>query len=216
MTNAEDLRTAGAESLQNWPSGPYLILGGLTLNRQKCPAGLKKSRSPASQPVQGRHRPRRHKICPNGTAGILRPSPSHGSVGKAESAHALTQEVDAPKHRLQQDDVKPGAHQRQHDAGQAGPGADVNEKSRLRQQLSHHGAVQQMPVPEPFGFPGSDEAADNALGCQQLGELPRTTERRAEHLSRGRRRRRRAIRRQGRVAPRGRRLTPSGRPFPRG
>ena len=80
----------------------------------------------------------------------------------------LDEERGATQQGLDQRHLDVGPGQRQHQAGQAGAGADVAHTDTLRHPLREHGAVQHVPVPEPGNLAWPDEAAlDTGVGEQR-------------------------------------------------
>src|ERR1700730_12736516 len=106
----------------------------------------------------------------------------HRGIRQADLRDALLEEDRPPQQWLEQDDPKRRAQHREHDAGQSGSGADVDEHAALRQQFRHNRAVKQVPVPQALRLARADQAARNAVGSQQLRIPARLVKRAAEDI----------------------------------
>ena len=94
-------------------------------------------------------------------------APDGHAFTEAVAEDHLLQEIAATLERLDEDDAEIRSHEREHQAGQAGAGADVGYEFALVYGLGEGGAVEQMAVPEARHLARSDKAANDALG----GEL---------------------------------------------
>jgi hypothetical protein len=94
-----------------------------------------------------------------------RASRSRGATARA----GLVEEPRPAQQRLDQGHPQVRSGDGQHDAGQAGAGTDVGHARGLRHQLAQHRAVEEVPLPQPGSLAWAEEAADHAVGRQQLG-----------------------------------------------
>ena len=115
--------------------------------------------------------------------------------------------------RLDQVDLQVRAAERQHQAGQAGAAADVDHPRVLGQQLGQHGAVQQVPLPQPRHLARADQAARRRrrrpAARRSAGPAAAGPRRRAAAAGGGRRRHR-SVRSRRRRSPRRRARPPGG------
>ena len=95
----------------------------------------------------------------------------HGDAGgEVEVGDHLVEEIASTLEGLDEDEAEVGAHEGEHEAGQAGAGADVGHGFAGLNEFGEGGAVEEVPVPETGDFAGADEAAEDAGGGELLAE----------------------------------------------
>lgn len=102
---------------------------------------------------------------------FLGASAHHGHMVQPQQLHNLLEEIGTAQQRLEKSDLQVGTHQCQRDAGQTGAGADIADGDPLRHDLGEHGAVQQVPLPQPRHLTRTDQTA---LDARVREEPPRT------------------------------------------
>ena len=90
---------------------------------------------------------------------------------QAERLTASTRNRSSAGQRLDQGDAEIEPGDRQHDTGQTSTRAHVYHGTTCTDQIGEDGTVEQMPVPDPGGFPRADQPAHHAVGGEQLGVL---------------------------------------------
>ena len=110
-------------------------------------------------------------------------------VVEAEVLHDVHQPLDAARHGLGQVHVELGAARSDHDAGQAGAGADVEDLAAVlaRHEVQHGGGVDDVARPDALHVARAEEAADLALLLEHARVLGDLGEGRSEELADGRR-----------------------------
>jgi hypothetical protein len=162
----------------------------LSFDREQLPARSQQPRRPARQPVKRRDRARSSDICAHCPGKILCSCTDDPDVLQPQFTHTFLKERATPQHRFHQDHPERRPYHRDHQPGKSGTRSDIDYFSALRQQLIDNSAIEEMAVPEPFGFPRADEPTLHTLGRQQPGVFPRLLQRGTEDACRFRRRER--------------------------
>ena len=144
----------------------------------------------------GRSPPRR-----SGDRGALRRGSAAPLRRETERIDHLGEEGGAAQQRLDEGHREVGARQRERDPGEAGAAPEVGDAHPLRDDLADDRAVEQVPLPEPAGLAGPEQASFGPRSRQPAGVRRREPEPVTEDDRRLRGRRRRSTR--GGVVPRG-------------
>jgi hypothetical protein len=112
---------------------------------------------------------------------------SHRLV-QPQRRHDLIEERHTPRQRLDQVDPQVGAAARHRNPWQPGPAPDVDDPGTRRHKLGDHGAVEQVPFPEPGNFTRAEQPAEHPVRRKPLPERYRQRQPFTEDLGRSRRR----------------------------
>ena len=89
---------------------------------------------------------------------------------RPEGDHRLGEERGASQQGLDQADLEVRSRERQHQPGEAGAASDVTDGRRVGDGLPEDRAVQQVSIPQPGSLPGTDQAPDDPVVREQVGE----------------------------------------------
>ena len=172
-TSVKNPRTTSVKSLQYGLCRREFLRRRLSLDRQQFSAGPQHASRPASQPVQGSYSPRGSDIGPDLPRQVFGPPAHDTHVRQFQPLCALFEEDTPAEHRLHQDHTERRPDHSQDDSRQPGAGANIDQLTVLWQEFVHDGAIEEMPLPQTFRFPGPDEPASHPLGGQKLRVLSR-------------------------------------------
>ena len=171
MPYAQNLGAAHTKSLESASCGHQLRLGALSLDREQRTTGSHYARGEAGQPLQRGNGPRGRDIRTYRAGYLLGSRPDHRHVDKFKLADALGQECRPPQHGLYQRDAHPRAKHGQDDPGQPGTRTYIDQFTAFRYKVGNHRTIQQVPFPQPGGFPGSNQPPDHPIGREE-GSVP--------------------------------------------
>lgn len=160
----------GVEAGEGFPGGGELGGGALAFQGEEAAAETGVGETPGGEFVEGGDGAGGNDI---GAAGgdEVGFTALHGDAGgEVEVGDHLVEEIAATLEGLDEDEAEVGAHEGEHEAGQAGAGADVGHGFAGLNEFGEGGAVKEVPVPETGDFAGADEAAEDASGGELLAE----------------------------------------------
>jgi hypothetical protein len=146
----------------------------LSFDREQLSARSQQPCGPAHQPVKRCDRARSSGICAHRPGKILCSCTDDPDVLQPQFPHTFLKEHTTPQHRFHQDHPQRRPYHRNHQSGKSGTRPDIDYFAALRQQLVDNSAIEEMAIPEPFGFPRADEPTRHTLGRQQLGVFLRS------------------------------------------
>ena len=100
---------------------------------------------------------------------LLRPRATDLTARQPELRHRLLQEGGTPQQRFDQGHLQVRARDGQHYPGQPGTGPEVADRGVLGHDLREHGAVHEVPLPQPRHLARTDQAAHHAVAGQHRG-----------------------------------------------
>ena len=103
-----------------------------------APPRVDQGQRPPTQPIEGSHGPGGHDVELHLAVHLLGPSPVDGHVVELHCGRRELQKRGATQQRLQQGDVQVGPAQREHQPGQPGARADVDDAGSLGHQVGDH------------------------------------------------------------------------------
>jgi hypothetical protein len=123
---------------------------------------------------------------------VLDPRPHDpDAIRKLELLDRIVKESGTSQERLDQIDPQIGPAQREHQAGQAGSTADIDDARLMREQVGDDGAVEQVPIPQAGHLTRADQAAGQGLRGEEVGVTGGQLEAITEHI----------LGRRGRIGP---------------
>ena len=158
----------GPETRQNGCGGGQFVLGARTFEGEQDTSRADHGQAPARQPVKGCDGPRGHHVGPQPAVQGLHPVPPDRDTGQAETKDDLLQKSRAPKQWFDETDREVGPRDGEDQARETCPTAYVHDRGADRDRRCDNGAVEQMPVPHPIGFPWTDEPPGQPVGPQDL------------------------------------------------
>ena len=136
--------------------------GLLALHRQQPSARVQQRQRPAGEPVDRSDGARGDDVDLDLAVQLLGARPADQGVAQPELLDRLGQERGPALQRLDQHDLDLRALDREHQAGQAGAGAEVEHDLAVLDQRGQPGAVEQVPLPQPRCLARAEQTALDA------------------------------------------------------
>lgn len=184
LADPDDVRAPRAEAPQPASCVRQLLASRLPLERQKLATRNEKRQRPLGQAAQRGHRPCRYDVSHEGARGVLGPTATDRDPVQSERVDTLAEEVGRSQPGLDERHRHIRAADGQGKAREAGPRTDIDDSRSGGDQLAHHGAVQQMAIPEAVELPRTDQPSFGSMPRQHSCVAPGGAEVFPEHGAR--------------------------------
>lgn len=115
---------------------------------------------------------------------ILRAATNHvDPIAQTQVRNRLNQEGMTSQERFQERNPQIRAQHRERDPGKTGAASDVDDRGVRRQQRGGSNAVEDVPLPDPIGLTGSDQASLDARTSQYVDIATNQRIAGAEHIT---------------------------------
>ena len=158
LTVNGNVRICRPEALKCGERGLKFGCGRLPFESQEGPAGANQGQAPPAEPVQRSKRSGRYDVVAVIDVELLRTNADDLNPFETEAGDRLLEEPHPTKHRLDERDPKVGSAQRQDQTWKSGSATDVGDGCIRLDRRRHHGAVEEMPLPESGNLPGTNQS----------------------------------------------------------